>query len=310
MSWNSFGRCFRFSTWGESHGPAIGALVEGCPAGIALAEGDIQPFLDRRRPGQSRFTTMRREPDEVRILSGVRSGRTTGDPISLKIENVDQRSKDYSEVSQAYRPGHADYVYDAKYGFRDWRGGGRSSARETASRVAAGAVARKLIPGVRIAAYVVEIGGDPIAGFDADQIDANPFFCPDAAAAERWAARLDAVRKAGDSLGAVVECAVEGAEPPPSETFAAMMSINAVKGVELAAPGRVRIAFKPTSSILTPAPTIDREGNETEIVTKGRHDPCVGIRGAPVAEAMMALVLADQALQSSHPALSPDGSGK
>jgi chorismate synthase len=296
MSWNSFGRVFRFSTWGESHGPAIGALVEGCPAGIALAEADIQPFLDRRRPGRSRFTTTRREPDRVGILSGVAGGRTTGAPISLLIENVDQRSKDYAAVASAYRPGHADYVYDAKYGIRDWRGGGRSSARETAARVAAGAVARKLIPDVTISAYVVELGGDAIDAFDADAIEANPFFCPDAAAATRWAARLDAARKAGDSLGAVVECAVEGADPPRAETFAAMMSINAVKGVEIAAPGRVRIAFKPTSSILTPVPTIDRAGNETEIVTKGRHDPCVGIRGAPVAEAMMALVLADARL--------------
>jgi chorismate synthase len=293
MSWNSFGRVFRFSTWGESHGPAIGALVEGCPAGVALAEADIQPFLDRRRPGRSRFTTMRREPDRVRILSGVEAARTTGGPISLMIENVDQRSKDYADVAGAYRPGHADYVYDAKYGLRDWRGGGRSSARETAARVAAGAVARKLIPDVTISAYVVELGGYAIDAFDADAIAANPFFCPDAAAAARWAARLDAVRKAGDSLGAVVECAVEGAELPRAETFAAMMSINAVKGVEIVAPGRVRVAFKPTSSILIPVPTIDRDGNETEIVTKGRHDPCVGIRGAPVAEAMMALVLAD-----------------
>jgi chorismate synthase len=298
MSWNSFGRVLRFSTWGESHGPAIGALVEGCPAGIALSESDIQPFLDRRRPGQSRFTTMRREPDAVRIVAGVANGRTTGAPIALVIDNVDQRSKDYAEVAKAYRPGHADYVYDAKYGFRDWRGGGRSSARETAARVAAGAVARRLIPEVSIRAYVVELGGDPVSGFDADQIDANPFFCPDADAAERWAARLDEARKAGDSLGAVVECAVDGAKLPVSAVFAAMMSINAVKGVEIAAPGRVRIAFKPTSSILTPVSTIDRDGNETEIVTRGRHDPCVGIRGAPVAEAMMALVLADEALQS------------
>jgi len=296
MSWNGFGRIFRVSTWGESHGPAIGALITGCPAGIALAEADIQPFLDKRRPGRSRFTTMRQEPDRVCILSGVAAGRTTGAAISLMIDNVDQRSKDYAEVSQAYRPGHADYVYDAKYGFRDWRGGGRASARETAARVAAGAVARKLIQDVRVSAYVVELGGDPIADFDADEIDANPFFCPDAAAAERWATRLDGVRKAGDSLGAVVECVVEGGDIPVSETFAAMMSINAVKAVEIAGPGRVRIAFKPTSSILIPVPTIDRAGNETEIVTKGRHDPCVGIRGAPVAEAMMALVLADARL--------------
>ena len=299
MSWNSFGRVFRFSTWGESHGPAIGALVESCPAGIALGESDIQPFLDRRRPGQSRFTTMRAEPDRVRILAGVEGGRTTGAPIALAIDNVDQRSKDYAGVATAYRPGHADYVYDVKYGFRDWRGGGRASARETAARVAAGAVARKLIGDVSIRAYLVELGGDAIADFDAGQIDANPFFCPDPAAAERWAARLDAARKAGDSLGAVVECVVEGAQFPVSATLAAMMSINAVKGVEIGAPGRVRIAFKPTSSIVTPVPTIDREGRETAILTKGRHDPCVGIRGAPVAEAMAALVLADARLSRS-----------
>jgi chorismate synthase len=301
MSWNSFGRALRVTTWGESHGPAIGALVEGCPAGIALDAADIQPFLDRRRPGQSRFTTMRREPDRVRIEAGVAAGRTTGGPLSLVIDNVDQRSKDYGEIAAAYRPGHADYAYDAKYGLRDWRGGGRASARETAMRVAAGAVARKLVPNVRILAYVVEIGGDSIADFDARQIDTNPFFCPDAEAAVRWAARIDAVRKAGDSLGAVVECAIEGAELPVCETFGAMMSINAVKGVEMAGPGRVRIAFKPTSSILTPVPTIDRDGRETEIVTRGRHDPCVGIRGAPVVEAMAALVLADARLQAPLP---------
>ena len=349
MSWNSFGRVFRFSTWGESHGPAIGAVVDGCPPGLALSEADIQPWLDKRRPGASRFTTQRREPDEVRILSGVFERKTTGTPISLMIENVDQRSKDYSEVSKAYRPGHADYSYDAKYGVRDWRGGGRSSARETASRVAAGAVARLVIPEVSIRAYVSEIGGDRIdpAAFDADGIDANPFFCPDAAAAARWEALVDEARKAGSSLGAVVECVATGVPAGwgaplyaklDSELAAAMMSINAVKGVEIgdgfaaarlrgeenADPMRaggengpaflanhaggvaggistgqpvvVRVAFKPTSSILTPVPTIDREGQETEIATKGRHDPCVGIRGTPVVEAMMALVLADQKL--------------
>ena len=347
MSWNSFGRMLRFSTWGESHGVAIGALVDGCPPGLTLGETDIQPWLDRRRPGTSRFTSQRREPDQVRILSGTFEGRTTGTPISLMIDNVDQRSKDYEPG--AYRPGHADHVYDAKYGLRDWRGGGRSSARETAARVAAGAVARLVIPEVEIRAYVVEIGGDAIdrAMFDYSQIDANPFFCPDAAAAERWEALVDEARKAGSSLGAVVECVATGVPAGwgapvyaklDSELASGMMSVNAVKGVEIgdgfaaarlrgednadamrAGPDGepvflsnhaggvaggistgqsvvVRVAFKPTSSILTPVPTIDSTGAETEIVTTGRHDPCVGIRGAPVAEAMMALVLADQKL--------------
>ena len=349
MSFNSFGRVFRFSTWGESHGPALGAVVDGCPPGLGLSEADIQPWLDKRRPGTSRFTTQRQEPDQVRILSGVFEGRTTGTPISLMIENVDQRSKDYSEVAKAYRPGHADYVYDAKYGFRDHRGGGRSSARETAARVAAGAVARLVIPEVRLRACLVELGGDPIdrAAFDDAEIDANPFFCPDAAAAARWAEALDAARKAGSSLGAVVECVADGVPAGwgaplyaklDSELAAACMGINAVKGVEIGdgfaaarlrgednvdpmrpgAAGRpeflanhaggvaggiatgqpvvVRIALKPTSSILTPVETIDREGRAAEIVTKGRHDPCVGIRAAPVLEAMVALVLADQKL--------------
>jgi chorismate synthase len=345
MSFNSFGRIFRFSTWGESHGPAIGAMVDGCPPGLPLSEADIQPWLDRRRPGSSRYTTQRREPDAVRILSGTFEGRTTGTPISLMIENVDQRSKDYSQISGAYRPGHADHAYDSKYGLRDWRGGGRSSARETASRVAAGAVARLVIPEVAIRAYVVEIGGDAIDrdGFDEAAIDANPFFCPDPAAAERWAALLDEVRKAGSSVGAIVECVATGVPAGwgapvyaklDSELASAMMSINAVKGVEIgdgfaaarlrgeqnADPMRsgpaflsnhaggvaggistgqpmvVRVAFKPTSSILTPVETIDRAGEETDISTRGRHDPCVGIRGAPVVEAMMALVLADQKL--------------
>ncbi|WP_114954812.1 chorismate synthase [Sphingosinicella terrae] len=347
MSLNSFGRVLRFSTWGESHGPAIGAVVDGCPPGIALTEADIQPWLDKRRPGSSRFTTQRREPDSVRILSGVFEGRTTGTPISLMIENVDQRSKDYSSIAGAYRPGHADYSYDAKYGLRDWRGGGRSSARETASRVAAGAVARKIVPEASIRAYVVELGGDPIDRdrFDEAAIGANPFFCPDADAAERWAKLVDDARKDGSSLGAVVECVATGIPAGwgapvyaklDGELAAAMMSINAVKGVEIGdgfaaarlrgednademragndgrpfflanhaggiiggistgQPVVVRIAFKPTSSILKPMRTIDAEGRETEISTKGRHDPCVGIRGVPVAEAMMALVLADQ----------------
>ncbi|UIJ45999.1 chorismate synthase [Sphingomonas cannabina] len=348
MSYNSFGHVFRFTTWGESHGPAIGAVVDGCPPGIALSEGDIQPWLDKRRPGQSRFTTQRREPDEVRILSGVFEGRTTGTPISLLIENVDQRSKDYSDVARAYRPGHADYAYDAKYGFRDPRGGGRSSARETAMRVAAGAVARLVIPEVMIRGWVESIGGDAIdpASFDPEEIGRNPFFCPDAAAAARWEAKIDAARKAGSSLGAVVACEATGVPPGwgaplyaklDAELAHACMGINAVKGVEIGdgfaaaalsgeenadamqpgnegprflsnhaggiaggistgQPVRVRVAFKPTSSILTPVETITREGEATTIATKGRHDPCVGIRGVPVVEAMMALVLADQKL--------------
>lgn len=349
MSYNSFGRALRFTTWGESHGPAIGAVVDGCPPGLALSEADIQPWLDKRRPGTSRFTTQRQEPDQVRILSGVFEGRTTGTPISLMIENVDQRSKDYSEVAQAYRPGHADYAYDAKYGFRDYRGGGRSSARETASRVAAGSVARLVIPEVRIRAYLIELGGDRIdpAAFDDAAIDENPFFCPDRAAAGRWETIVDTARKAGSSVGAVVECVAEGVPAGwgaplyaklDSELAAACMSINAVKGVEIGdgfaaarltgesnadpmRPGNdgrpvflanhaggiaggiatgqpviVRIALKPTSSILTPVETIGRDGQEADIRTKGRHDPCVGIRAAPVLEAMVALVLADQKL--------------
>ena len=345
MSVNSSGRVFRFTTWGESHGEAIGAVVDGCPPGLGLTEADIQPWLDKRRPGANRFTTQRRESDQVRILSGTFEGRTTGTPISLMIENEQQRSKDYAEIAGAYRPGHADYTYDAKYGHRDWRGGGRSSARETAARVAAGAVARLVIPEVGIQAYLVEIGGDAIdrAAFDPDVIDANPFHCPDSAAAERWAAMVDAARKSGSSLGAVVECVASGAPAGwgapvyaklDSDLAAAMMSVNAAKGVEIGdgfaaarlrgednadamragptflsnhaggilggistgQPVVVRVAFKPTSSILTPVPTIDRDGNEVEIVTKGRHDPCVGIRAAPVVEAMMALVLADHKL--------------
>ena len=244
MSFNTFGRLLRFTTWGESHGPAIGAIVDGCPPGLALSEADIQPWLDKRRPGASRFTTQRREADQVRILSGTFEGRTTGTPISLLIDNQDQRSKDYSDVAKAYRPGHADYTYDAKYGFRDWRGGGRSSARETAARVAAGAVARLIIAEVKIRAYLVELGGDPVDRnrIDLDAIDANALNCPDPAAAERWEAALDAARKAGSSLGAVVECVADGVPAGwgapvyaklDSELAAAMMSINAAKGVEI-----------------------------------------------------------------------------
>ncbi|MXP40628.1 chorismate synthase [Altererythrobacter soli] len=346
MSWNTFGRVLRFTTWGESHGPALGAVVDGCPPGLALDEAAIQPFLDARRPGTSKFTTQRQEPDQVRILSGVFEGRTTGTPISLMIENVDQRSKDYSDVAKAYRPGHADYAYDAKYGFRDYRGGGRSSARETAARVAAGAVARLVIPEVAITAYVSEIGGDAIdrAAFDAEEIGRNPFFCPDAGAAKRWEKLVDDARLAGSSLGAVVECVATGVPAGwgapiyaklDADLAAAMMGINAVKGVEIGdgfaaaalrgeenadpmRPGAngspeflanhaggiaggistgqpvvVRVAFKPTSSILIPQVTVTRDGEAAELMTKGRHDPCVGIRGAPVVEAMMALVLAD-----------------
>ncbi|MEQ1510656.1 MAG: chorismate synthase [Sphingopyxis sp.] len=356
MSHNSFGHIFRFTTWGESHGPAIGAVVDGCPPGLALSEGDIQPFLDARRPGTSKYTTQRQEPDAVRILSGVFEApdgiqRTTGTPISLMIDNVDQRSKDYSEVALAYRPGHADYAYDAKYGLRDHRGGGRSSARETAARVAAGAVARLVIPEVTILAWVSAIGGDAIdmANFDADEIARNPFFCPDAAAAARWERLVDEARLAGSSLGAVVECVATGVPAGwgapiyaklDAELALGLMGINAVKGVEIGdgfgvaalsgeqnadpmrparaggagpeflanhaggiaggistgQPVAVRVAFKPTSSILTPVQTITREGAATEIRTKGRHDPCVGIRGVPVVAAMMALVLADQKL--------------
>ena len=350
MSWNGFGRVFRFTTWGESHGPALGAVVDGCPPGLALAEGDIQPFLDARRPGQSKFTTQRQEPDAVRILSGTFEGRTTGTPISLMIENTDQRSKDYAQIAGAYRPGHADYAYDAKYGLRDHRGGGRSSARETAARVAAGAVARLVIPEVSIIAYVAEIGGDAIdpAAFQAEEIARNPFFCPDAGAARRWEGLVDQARKSGSSLGAVVECVATGVPAGwgapvyaklDADLAGAMMGINAVKGVEIGdgfgaarltgeqnadpmRPGEggggprflanhaggiaggistgqpvvCRVAFKPTSSILTPVESITRSGEGTEVRTKGRHDPCVGIRGTPVVEAMMALVLADHKL--------------
>ncbi len=353
MSWNTFGRVLRLTTWGESHGPAIGAVVDGCPPGLALSEGDIQPFLDARRPGQNKFTTQRQEPDAVRILSGVFEGRTTGTPIALLIENTDQRSKDYSDIANAYRPGHADYAYDAKYGFRDYRGGGRSSARETAMRVAAGAVARLIVPEVTITAYVAEIGGDAIdrARFDREEIARNPFWCPDAAAAARWEKLVDAARKAGSSLGAVVECTASGVPAGwgapvyaklDADLAGAMMGINAVKGVEIGEgfgaarlsgeenadpmrpsaneggeggprfeanhaggiaggistgqPVTCRVAFKPTSSILTPVESVTREGEATEVRTRGRHDPCVGIRGAPVVEAMMALVLADHRL--------------
>jgi chorismate synthase len=356
MSHNTFGHLFRVTTFGESHGPAIGCVVDGCPPLLSLEEADIQADLDRRRPGTSRFTTQRREPDTAHILSGVttneRSGRqvTTGTPIAVMIDNVDQRSKDYSQIKDKFRPGHADYTYDAKYGVRDYRGGGRSSARETAARVAAGAIARKVTPGVRIRAALVQIGKLTIdrARWDWDETLRNPFFCPDAEAAARFADYLDGVRKAGSSVGAVVEVVAEGVPVGwgapiygklDSELAAALMSVNAVKGVEIgdgfaaaalsgeenademrAGPdGRpsflsnhaggilggistgqpivARFAVKPTSSILSPRRTVTSAGEETDIATTGRHDPCVGIRAAPVGEAMVACVLADAFLR-------------
>jgi chorismate synthase len=355
MSHNTFGHLFRVTTWGESHGPAIGAIVDGCPPGIALDEADIQGYLDKRKPGQSRFTTQRQEADAVTILSGVfadASGKrvTTGTPIALEIQNTDQRSKDYGDIKDKYRPGHADFTYDAKYGIRDYRGGGRSSARETASRVAAGAVARKVIPGVTIRGALVQIGPHHIdrANWKWDEVANNPFFSPDKKAAEFWAGYLDKVRKAGSSIGAVIEVVAEGVPAGwgaplyaklDQDLASAMISINAVKGVEIGAgmaaaaltgeenadeirigtdskahflsnnaggilggistgqPIVCRFAVKPTSSILTPRRTIDAHGKETEISTKGRHDPCVGIRAVPVGEAMMAIVLADHFLR-------------
>ncbi|HVP97953.1 MAG TPA: chorismate synthase [Roseiarcus sp.] len=356
MSHNTFGRLFRVTTFGESHGAGIGCVVDGCPPLIPLEASDIQAELDRRRPGMSRFTTQRREPDEARILSGVmideRTGRqaTTGAPIAIFIENVDQRSKDYGEIKDTYRPGHADYAYDAKYGIRDYRGGGRSSARETAARVAAGAIARKIVPIVKIRGALVQMGKLKIdrARWDWEEIGRNPLFCPDANAAAAFADYLDEVRKAGSSIGAIVEIVADGAPAGwgapvygklDAELASALMSINAVKGVEIGEgfaaaelsgeenademrrgehggpiflsnhaggilggistgqPIVARFAVKPTSSILTPRKTVTRAIEETEIVTKGRHDPCVGIRAVPVGEAMVACVLADAFLR-------------
>ncbi|MEZ5884639.1 MAG: chorismate synthase [Paracoccaceae bacterium] len=353
MSFNTFGHMFRVTTWGESHGPAIGATVDGCPPGIALSEEFIQVFLDRRRPGQSKMTTQRQEADQVKILSGTFEGRTTGTPIQLMIENTDQRSKDYGAIAQQFRPGHADITYHQKYGLRDYRGGGRSSARETAARVAAGGVAqavlRELVPGLRITGYMVQMGVKQIdrARFDRDEILRNPFFIPDAAVVDEWADYLDAIRKGHSSVGAMVEVVAEGCPPGlgapiygkmDTELAAAMMSINAVKGVEIGEgmaaaalsgienadeivmgpegpeflsnhaggilggittgqPVVVRFSVKPTSSILTPRRSINAAGEEVEVVTKGRHDPCVGIRAVPVAEAMMACVILDQLLR-------------
>ncbi|MBP7336323.1 chorismate synthase [Niveispirillum sp.] len=355
MAGNSFGTLFRFTTFGESHGPAIGCIVDGVPSRLPLDEGFIQTFLDKRKPGVSKYVTQRREPDSVQIKSGVFEGLTTGTPIMLFIENQDQRSKDYGDIKDKFRPGHADFTYDAKYGIRDYRGGGRSSARETASRVAAGAVARRVLetaPGdIIIRAAMVQMGPHKVdrSRWDWAQVDQNPFFCPDPVMAEQWADYLDGIRKAGSSVGAVIEVVASGVpagwgEPIydklDSDLAQAMMTINAVKGVEIGAgfeaasltgeanadqmrigpDGKpvflsnhaggilggistgqeivVRFAVKPTSSILTPRHTVDRFGNEADILTKGRHDPCVGIRAVPVGEAMMATVLADHFLRA------------
>jgi chorismate synthase len=356
MSFNTFGHLFRVTTFGESHGTAIGCVVDGCPPGIPLTEADIQPYLDKRRPGQSRFTTQRREPDAVRILSGVftddASGTqvTTGTPIALLIDNVDQRSKDYSDIKDKYRPGHADYSYDIKYGIRDYRGGGRQSARETAMRVAAGAIARKIVPGMTLRGALVQIGMHRIerAHWNWDEVERNAFFWPDPRQVEVLASYLDEVRKRGSSVGAVIEVVAEGVPAGlgapiygklDGDLAGALMGINAVKGVEIGAgfataemsgeenademrigndgrpmflsnqaggvlggistgqPVICRFAVKPTSSILTPRRTVDRYGADTEISTKGRHDPCVGIRAVPIGEAMVACVIADHYLR-------------
>ncbi len=356
MSFNTFGHLFRVTTFGESHGAAIGCVVDGCPPRIALTEADIQPYLDKRRPGQSRFTTQRREPDEVKILSGVffdeATGQqvTTGTPIALVIDNVDQRSKDYSDIKDKYRPGHADFTYDAKYGIRDYRGGGRQSARETATRVAAGAIARRIVPGMSVRGALIQMGPHKIdrARWDWDEVERNPFFSPDAQQATFFEGYLDDIRKRGSSVGAVIEVVAEGVPAGlgapiygklDGDLAAALMGINAVKGVEIGAgfaaaalsgeenademrmgnDGRLvflsnhaggvlggistgqpivcRFVVKPTSSILTPRRTVDRYGADTEISTKGRHDPCVGIRAVPIGEAMVACVIADHYLR-------------
>jgi chorismate synthase len=356
MSFNTFGHLFRVTTFGESHGAAIGCVVDGCPPRIALTEADIQPYLDKRRPGQSRFTTQRREPDEVKILSGVffdeATGQqvTTGTPIALVIDNIDQRSKDYSDIKDKYRPGHADFTYDAKYGIRDYRGGGRQSARETATRVAAGAIARRIVPGMSVRGALIQMGPHKIdrARWDWDEVERNPFFSPDAQQATFFEGYLDDIRKRGSSVGAVIEVVAEGVPAGlgapiygklDGDLAAALMGINAVKGVEIGAgfaaaalsgeenademrmgnDGRLvflsnhaggvlggistgqpivcRFVVKPTSSILTPRRTVDRYGADTEISTKGRHDPCVGIRAVPIGEAMVACVIADHYLR-------------
>jgi len=353
MSFNSFGHMLRMTTFGESHGPALGCVLDGCPPLIAITETEIQVFMDKRRPGQSRFTTQRREPDAVKILSGVfddDEGRqvTTGTPICLMIENVDQRSKDYGDIKDKFRPGHADFTYLEKYGIRDYRGGGRQSARETAARVAAGAIARKILPGMRVRGALVQVGTHKINrdNWDWDEVDRNPFFCPDAEMVATWTTYLDDIRKSGSSCGAVIEIVVDGVPAGlgapvygklDQDLASALMSINAVKGVEIGAgfvaasltgienademrmaDGRptflsnhaggilggistgqeiiARFVVKPTSSILTPRKSVDKFGNETDVVTKGRHDPCVGIRAVPIGEAMAALVVADHYL--------------
>src|SRR3569833_1270673 len=355
MSFNTFGQMFRFTTWGESHGPAIGVVVDGCPPGIPISAELIQRDLERRKPGQSRFTTQRREEDLVNILSGVfedeRDGllKTTGTPISMLIENTDQRSKDYSEIKDRFRPGHADFTYQQKYGIRDYKGSGRASARETAARVAAGAIARQVIPKVTIRGSLVQMGPHKIdyANFDWAQVEENPFFCADPKAAAEWETYLDGIRKDGNSVGAVIEVVADGVPPGwgapiygklSADLASAMMSINAVKGVEIGEgmaaaaltgtenademragnngprfksnhaggilggisngdPIVVRFAVKPTSSILTPRQSVTTRNEETEVMTKGRHDPCVGIRAVPIGEAMMACVLADHFLR-------------
>ncbi|MBO6885088.1 MAG: chorismate synthase [Marivita sp.] len=353
MSLNTFGHLFRVTTWGESHGPALGATVDGCPPGVPIDAGMIQHWLDRRKPGQNKFTTQRREPDEVKILSGVFEGQTTGTPVQLMIENTDQRSKDYSDIMEKFRPGHADITYWQKYGIRDYRGGGRSSARETAARVAAGGLAREaikaMLPDVQITGYMTQMGPHQIDRdrFDWDEIENNPFWVPDAKAAANWAEYLDGLRKSGESVGAIIEVVARGVPAGlgapiygklDTDLAAAMMSINAVKGVEIGegmasamltgtqnadeiymgndgkpkfssnhaggilggiSTGQdivVRFAVKPTSSILSTRKTITKSGEETEIITKGRHDPCVGIRAVPVGEAMMACVILDHLL--------------
>ncbi len=360
MSHNSFGHLFRVTTWGESHGPAIGCVVDGCPPRLALTEDLIQPWLDRRRPGQSRFTTQRQEPDAVRILSGVMDGLTTGTPIALAIQNTDQRSRDYGEIASQFRPGHADLTYELKYGIRDYRGGGRSSARETATRVAAGAVARQVLGSeIRIRGALVQIGARAVdrARWEWDQVDQNPLFCPDPQTAAEWEQDLATIRKAGSSIGAIIEIVADNVPPGlgapiygklDADLAAALMGINAVKGVEIGAgfaaaalegeanademrmrdgvvefgsnnaggilggistgqPVVVRFAVKPTSSILVSRHSVDRAGADVDISTKGRHDPCVGIRAVPVGEAMVACVLADHLLR--HRAQNPDAPG-
>ncbi|MGI8724437.1 MAG: chorismate synthase [Methyloceanibacter sp.] len=355
MSHNTFGHLFRMTTWGESHGPAIGCVVDGCPPGIPISEDEIQTYLDKRRPGQSRYTTQRQEPDQVRILSGVFTDEsgvqvTTGTPLALEIANMDARSKDYGDIKDKYRPGHADFTYRAKYGVRDWRGSGRASARETASRVAAGAIARKVVPGMKVRGALVQVGPHKVdrANWDWAEIDRNPFFCPDAKAAALWAEFLDGVRKSGSSVGAVIEVVGDGVPAGlgapiyaklDQDIASGLMSINAVKGVEIGAgfasaslsgednademrmgrdgtpeflsnnaggilggistgqPIVARFAVKPTSSILMARRTVDTNGNDTDVSTKGRHDPCVGIRAVPIGEAMLAIVLADHYLR-------------